>query len=607
MEAATIAIGDRLLPIVNDFANNVLIPFLDWLVTSGIPGFEAFIRDGIELLAPAFDFAREAIDWFVEHVQPRLEWFNEMGRQAIQYFKEYLGGFITFLRGVFTGDWDLAWKGLSQMAEAWMNIMRISIGVALINIVELFALGLEGITGMMGITTHSLTTLWDDFLDKWESGTLLSAESIIELFGKAVQAIIDNIQILGQVLGPVAGAVLGTISNIPALKDKIKYTLRGVLPSQAEAAAEAGAGAPKAEARKSLKDTWVAALKEAFGLKLPGTLAGGAAGPGLPGYGNQYVPPGTVGATDPFTFGAGGPAGEGRPGGATAGGRGKSAAQLASEAAKKHLADLLKSITGGAMESLEGLARGHLLGEYGVSSFKDRLSMQFRTMFPNETMDVINELVRAFYSEIMQGAGYANFREHARREKEGMGEAKKAAKEMADNHAESLLESLSSSAIGSLKGLARKHLMGDFTGASFRDKLAIEFKSLFSGETSTVINELVRSFARTITGGSQYASFREQARKDKKEREEAEREAKEREREAEQADRQALSGTGTEAVTGTTRPSSTGAGDSFTTETGNIFHVTIERIIASTLDEGRAAARGLKAKCACCCKIRANG
>lgn len=114
--------------LILDIAQGVIFAFLDWIdeVTGGavhdiIAGVKMFLTD----------FFRIAHDVLHEVVEDVIKMFN---------------GIIEFLAGVFTGDWDRAWKGLADTGKGFLN------GVIAIfeGFLNLIVAGINTIGSMLG-------------------------------------------------------------------------------------------------------------------------------------------------------------------------------------------------------------------------------------------------------------------------------------------------------------------------------------------------------------------------------------------------------------------------------------------------------------------------
>lgn len=120
-----IDIVGKLLELIMALWNNVLAPIISWLVDAFGPTFEGVFKAIWDVVAPIIESVMKLIDGIL---------------QALE-------GVIDFLVGVFTGDWERAWKGL-------VNIL-VGVGNALISVVETI------INALIGV----LNSLWSGIVE----------------------------------------------------------------------------------------------------------------------------------------------------------------------------------------------------------------------------------------------------------------------------------------------------------------------------------------------------------------------------------------------------------------------------------------------------------
>ena len=109
----------KLLELIMALWNNVLAPIISWLVDAFGPTFQGVFKAIWDVVAPIIESVIKLIDGIL---------------QALE-------GLIDFLTGVFTGDWERAWKGL-------VNIL-VGIGNALISVVETIINALIGVLNLL--------------------------------------------------------------------------------------------------------------------------------------------------------------------------------------------------------------------------------------------------------------------------------------------------------------------------------------------------------------------------------------------------------------------------------------------------------------------------
>lgn len=147
------------MPIIEDIGNillwlyqNILLPFLGWLI-------EKIIPDIMNILAPALDIIHNIIvmlapilaDLWNNVLQPLFSWLgglvdevlvaignmltkiskdmldtNTVIGRVFEGVKGILSGIVEFITGVFTGDWEMAWNGVKNVfGNIWNLILDI--------------------------------------------------------------------------------------------------------------------------------------------------------------------------------------------------------------------------------------------------------------------------------------------------------------------------------------------------------------------------------------------------------------------------------------------------------------------------------------------------
>ena len=121
---------------------NVLLPFGKWTIEKGLPAL-------LTLLGNAFDFIRVVL----ERLQPLFQWlwdhilkdFGVMVGNVVVEILNAFSGLLTFLTGVFSGDWQKAFSGLQQIISSFQNIIDYVFGFITNNILYPFDNFLQGI------------------------------------------------------------------------------------------------------------------------------------------------------------------------------------------------------------------------------------------------------------------------------------------------------------------------------------------------------------------------------------------------------------------------------------------------------------------------------
>lgn len=112
---------NTLVPLL-DMAFDILSPLIDALFEIITPITEILV----ELLPPLIDLIMGMIDFLmpmimfsvtntIEGIKDRVKLVTDFFKNQIAAFKKIFNGIIDFLTGVFTGDWKLAWNGISNI------------------------------------------------------------------------------------------------------------------------------------------------------------------------------------------------------------------------------------------------------------------------------------------------------------------------------------------------------------------------------------------------------------------------------------------------------------------------------------------------------------
>lgn len=128
-----VSLAEMLLPIVVELIQNLLPPIAT-LIQAVLPPILSLLQPILALLGPILQLLSPLIDLVVLLIQPTLDWLNKCliplanfmsGALSISLgmLKGELSGLVTFLSGVFTGDWKKAWEGVKQIfSSIWDGI-----------------------------------------------------------------------------------------------------------------------------------------------------------------------------------------------------------------------------------------------------------------------------------------------------------------------------------------------------------------------------------------------------------------------------------------------------------------------------------------------------
>lgn len=97
-----------LIDLVTVLWEEVLLPFMEWLIPIVVSG------------------VGEIISFIVDNLFPMIEDLGTIFNDVIEMVKGILDGLILFLTGVFSGNWKQAWDGIKKILEAvWTGISNI--------------------------------------------------------------------------------------------------------------------------------------------------------------------------------------------------------------------------------------------------------------------------------------------------------------------------------------------------------------------------------------------------------------------------------------------------------------------------------------------------
>ena len=134
----------KLIDAVKLFWEEVLVPFFSWIADNIMP-----------ILAPIVDFIGNTVLTVFDTI------INIIGNIA-----DVLGGIIDFIVGIFTGDWEKAWGGIKEAAEAqWNNLKDFFEGIVDI-ILNLINNWLEYIEANVNAVWEGIKTVTGDIWGK---------------------------------------------------------------------------------------------------------------------------------------------------------------------------------------------------------------------------------------------------------------------------------------------------------------------------------------------------------------------------------------------------------------------------------------------------------
>lgn len=221
---------------------NVLLPFGKWTIEKGLPAL-------LTLLGNAFDFIRVVL----ERLQPLFQWlwdtilkdFGIMVGNVVVEIINMFSGLLTFLTGIFSGDWEMVFAGLNQVAMSFKNILDSVFGYAKNNILYPFDEFLQGVfatdwTNAFGIFGEVLNAfsdtakrIWDgikniflgfmDFVTGQFTGNWRqSLEGLAQIFKGVFDSLVGFAKApINLIIGFLNGLISGIVSAINSIVDTL--------------------------------------------------------------------------------------------------------------------------------------------------------------------------------------------------------------------------------------------------------------------------------------------------------------------------------------------------------------------------------------------------
>jgi len=163
-----------------------------------------------------------AADWdnFKKTVwEPIKQWAKAMQinlKLMIEGVKDIFHGLIKFFKGVFTGDWKMAWEGVKQIASGFFKILT--------GLGEDFAEGFQKIFGgiakfIKGIFTRDWKLAWEGVKDVFAG--------MIQVLGALVK---KSANFFIGIINTVVNAIAGAINAIVAAINKINFKVPDWIP-----------------------------------------------------------------------------------------------------------------------------------------------------------------------------------------------------------------------------------------------------------------------------------------------------------------------------------------------------------------------------------------
>ena len=232
-----------LLPLIEPLSGlllAILVPLVD-LLRNVLPPIVAIVEGMITQQMPALisiinfvaDTVNNVLNGVIRNIQPWLE-------SIIQMFD----GLATFLNGVFTGNWKMAWEGITQIAKGFINTIityiqgTINGVILLINTIVDSALKLANLIPGVDINANvtkipevNIPMLANGGIAT-ESGSVLVGEEGPEILSMPKGARVDPLPNVGIDYEKLGTAVANAIIKSEAFRDIIIYNQIGDEPLQ---------------------------------------------------------------------------------------------------------------------------------------------------------------------------------------------------------------------------------------------------------------------------------------------------------------------------------------------------------------------------------------
>lgn len=183
-----------LTPIIEDlatFLNDLLTPLIpiiselcDTIVGILQPVFEQLspvISQVFDALRPVLNLLGEMLETLIPALVPVIEWlakiFSEVLGNAIQNVKKIIEplskvfeGLVTFIKGVFAGDWEQAWQGIVEVFKNVFNLLPTFVENVINGIIWVINKLLEGVNWATSIIGWEIDPIPEVTLPRFRAG-----------------------------------------------------------------------------------------------------------------------------------------------------------------------------------------------------------------------------------------------------------------------------------------------------------------------------------------------------------------------------------------------------------------------------------------------------
>lgn len=216
-----------LMPVILDLATSLMPPLVEIFKALLPPILDLIdmllppLIDLIVALSPLIDALTPVIKMLAEMLGENLSNAIELLSPIIDNFLSYLEGIITFITGVFTGDWEMAWEGIKQIFSSIINQIPILVETAIngaIGAINKLINGVNKLTGTIGI--DAIPNIPEVSLPRFHVGGIVDFNGATEgeamlMAGEMVLTKAQQAQLFGMLNGiyPSGGSGVSSSNN----------------------------------------------------------------------------------------------------------------------------------------------------------------------------------------------------------------------------------------------------------------------------------------------------------------------------------------------------------------------------------------------------------
>lgn len=179
-------------------------------VEEDAPTTQDTISKFIHIMETMRDTAEPALELLKEKFKEGFKGVVKFTKDGMHDTNELLNGLITFLDGVFSGDWDEAWQGIRKTASSAIDLVIDALGNLIGVDLSPFKEGLKSV----------LKYVFDEFLPKLAEAWKDARNTEIDAANKMIEGIENMINFIIRgfnKLGDKLNGVIGNLNNIPGV------------------------------------------------------------------------------------------------------------------------------------------------------------------------------------------------------------------------------------------------------------------------------------------------------------------------------------------------------------------------------------------------------